>query len=31
LTLLESVSGPGDLKKLSPEQVPLLAADVLSF
>src|ERR1700730_8577622 len=28
LTLLESVSGPGDLKKLSPEQVPLLAAEI---
>jgi 1-deoxy-D-xylulose-5-phosphate synthase len=28
LTLLESISGPGDLKKLSPEQVPLLAAEI---
>ena len=28
MTLLESVSGPGDLKKLSPEQVPLLAAEI---
>jgi len=28
LTLLESISGPGDLKKLRPEHVPLLAAEI---
>ena len=28
MTLLESISGPGDLKKLSPEEVPLLAAEI---
>jgi 1-deoxy-D-xylulose-5-phosphate synthase len=28
LTLLESINGPRDLKKLSPEQLPLLAAEI---
>jgi 1-deoxy-D-xylulose-5-phosphate synthase len=28
LTLLESVDGPQDLKKLSPEQLPVLAAEI---
>ena len=28
MTLLESISGPGDLKKLRPEHVPLLAAEI---
>jgi 1-deoxy-D-xylulose-5-phosphate synthase len=28
LTLLESISGPSDLKKLRPEHVPLLAAEI---
>jgi 1-deoxy-D-xylulose-5-phosphate synthase len=28
LTLLESINGPQDLKKLSPEQLPLLAAEI---
>ena len=28
MTLLESISGPGDLKKLSPEEIPLLAAEI---
>jgi 1-deoxy-D-xylulose-5-phosphate synthase len=28
LTLLESIGGPGDLKKLSPEEIPLLAAEI---
>ncbi len=28
MTLLESVDGPQDLKKLSPEQLPLLAAEI---
>jgi 1-deoxy-D-xylulose-5-phosphate synthase len=28
LTLLESINGPQDLKKLTPEQLPLLAAEI---
>jgi 1-deoxy-D-xylulose-5-phosphate synthase len=28
LTLLESINGPSDLKKLNPEQIPLLAAEI---
>src|SRR6202142_526051 len=28
LSLLESISGPGDLKKLSPDQVLLLASEI---
>ncbi|MGH3155108.1 MAG: 1-deoxy-D-xylulose-5-phosphate synthase, partial [Streptosporangiaceae bacterium] len=28
MTLLESIGGPGDLKKLSPEEIPLLAAEI---
>ena len=28
MTLLESINGPRDLKKLSPEQLPLLAAEI---
>jgi 1-deoxy-D-xylulose-5-phosphate synthase len=28
LTLLESISGPKDLKKLSPDQLPVLAAEI---
>jgi 1-deoxy-D-xylulose-5-phosphate synthase len=28
LTVLESISGPGDLKKLSPDELPLLASEI---
>jgi 1-deoxy-D-xylulose-5-phosphate synthase len=28
LSVLESISGPGDLKKLSPDELPLLAAEI---
>jgi 1-deoxy-D-xylulose-5-phosphate synthase len=28
LTLLESINGPSDLKKLNPEQIPVLAAEI---
>jgi 1-deoxy-D-xylulose-5-phosphate synthase len=31
VTLLESISGPRDLKELSPEELPLLAADIRDF
>ncbi len=31
MTLLEGISGPDDLKRLSPEQVPLLASEVRDF
>jgi 1-deoxy-D-xylulose-5-phosphate synthase len=31
VTLLESISGPRDLKELSPDELPLLAADIRDF
>ena len=31
VSLLETVTGPADLKRLSPEQVPLLAAEIRDF
>ena len=31
MTLLESISGPGDLKELSPDELPQLAAEIRDF
>ena len=31
MSLLDSVEGPADLKRLAPEQIPILAAEIRDF